>query len=102
MKLQERLIGAQIIKTTRDSFTVKMPNGDTRTFVVVEDEGDCCGYNDWELKIFKDNIERNPVITKVEWEEQELGGSDTAKITLFGEYEPLVNLDSESSSGSGW
>lgn len=103
MKLQETLIGAQIISVNEQGFAIKTPNGNIRTFVVTEDYGDCCGYNNWNLKIFEENISRNPIITKVEWVEgDDAAEADTATITLFGEYAPLVCLDSESSSGSGW
>ena len=98
------LIGAQIISTRENGFTVKTQDGKTRTFVIKEDEGDCCGFNEWDLKIFKDNIKRNPIITNVQKVEDdgESGDEHTAKITLFGEYAPLVHLDSLSSRGSGW
>jgi hypothetical protein len=55
------------------------------------------------LKIFKDNIKRNPIITNVyHVEDDDSCDQHTAKITLFGEYAPLAELDSLSSSGSGW
>ena len=100
----ENLIGSQIINVGDDNFTVRTQQGENRTFRIIEDEGDCCGYNNWGIQIFnKDEIDRNPIITKVvDTGEQEDGDAVIRYITLFGEYAPLVEINSLSSSGSGW
>lgn len=100
----ENLIGSQIININNDGFTVRTQQGENRTFRIIEDYGDCCGYNEWGIKIFdKDEINRNPIITKVEDSgELDDGCGATHHITLFGEYAPLAEINSFSSSGSGW
>ena len=102
--VKKELIGAQIIAVHEKGFAVRTTNGAIHSFLVEEDEGDCCGYNTWDLKVFRDNIKRNPIITNIQWDEDdgESSNEHTAHITLFGEYAPLVQLDSLSSSGSGW
>ena len=69
-----------------------------------EDYGDCCGFNVIETKLYlsKSELERNPVITNVEKVDTSGCECDSARITIFGEYKPMVEVNSESGSGSGW
>lgn len=68
------------------------------------DEGDCCGYYDIENNLLfdKDHIDNNPVITNIEEECGERDCCEQIKITLFGEYKPIVIISAEAGSGSGW
>ena len=98
----ENLIGWQIISMNNDGFVVTK-DGKVRTFRFDEHEGDCCGYNDFEAKLFYDeNNCNNPVITSVEVTRDDFGEYDSVSITFFGLYKPMAQINSYSSSGSGW
>ena len=104
MKMLDKLIGAQLVKFDETSFTVKNQVGQQFTFDFEEDEGDCCGFNELELRLLISNedISRNPVITKVEEQRLESDDNDHVIITMFGENKKLAEVESYSSSGSGW
>lgn len=102
-----KLVGCQLTEFNSEGFSVKDRNGNIKNFVFFKDEGDCCGFNDLknELFISTDELARNPVITKVE----EIDASDSKYddcdhviVTFFGEVKKLAQIDSLSSSGSGW
>lgn len=103
MSIFDSLIGGQILEMSDDGFSVCLRNGEIRHFEFVEDEGDCCGYNGLQTNLFysKDSKE-NPVITKIQYEREEMSEGDSLVITFFGAYAPLAKIDSYSSSGSGW
>jgi hypothetical protein len=99
------LLGAQLREFNDRQFTVKDKFGEIRTFVFEEDEGGCCGFNELvnKLLISSDDLSRNPVITKIEARTtNEYSEEDHVIITLFGEAKKLAEIDSLSSSGSGW
>lgn len=102
----EELFGAQILEidTMNDEFSVKLRNGEVRHYVVEEDEGDCCGFNEFDiLLIDNDEINKNPVITNIVSEKNEEGlDEDTLKLTFFGGHKAIAEINSLSSSGSGW
>ena len=99
------LLGAQLVEFDDKHIVVKDEFGNVQTFVFEEDEGGCCGFNNLVNTLFisKEDLARNPVITKIEccavgeWEYE-----DRVIITLFGEAAKLAEIDSLSSSGSGW
>lgn len=101
------LVGYQLVSINDSAITVR--KGDTEyTLHINEDYGDCCGYNEISTKLLvsEDELARNPIITNVEVEsdssDESSGCGDSAKITFFGEMKALAELDSFSSSGSGW
>lgn len=102
----EELFGAQILSvdTFNGEFSVKLENGDIYHYVLVEDEGDCCGFNEFGiLLIDSDNIERNPIITNIVVEKGDNDyDEDSLKLTFFGEHKAIAEINSLSSSGSGW
>lgn len=103
MNIFNNLIGGQILKMSDDGFLVRLANGEIRNFIFVEDEGDCCGYNVFQTHLFySENSKENPIITKIDYEQEEIEEGDAMTITFFGNYAPLAKIDSYSSSGSGW
>lgn len=99
------LFGAQLldIDIANDSFTLKLSNGDIRNYELIEDEGDCCGFNEFGiLLISKEELDRNPIITNITEERSDDGNSDVLKLTFFGEHKAIAEINSLSSSGSGW
>ena len=104
MRLNE-LFGAQLLEIdlANDSFTLKLSNGDIRNYEMVEDEGDCCGFNEFGiLLIDKEEFYRNPIITNITEERSDDRDSDVLKLTFFGEHKAIAEINSLSSSGSGW
>lgn len=98
------LIGYRLVSIDDNKIVVR--KGITKYVLNInEDCGDCCGYNDitTKLLISETELKRNPVITNVEITE-DLGEYDGAigKIAFFGEYKPMAEVDTYSSSGSGW
>lgn len=100
-KMLERLIGAQIVKVDECFIEVKK-DGKIYTLEIISHDGDCCGYADFETKLFcSQNNKRNPIITNVTKEEGD-GGEDSSIVTFFGESKPLAAIESVCGSGSGW
>lgn len=103
--MTNELIGAQLISFDKDKFKVKTAKGKVRTFVLDEDEGDCCGYNEVvsTLLIDKKELANNPIITDIKENDIDDSGEGNRHIfTLVGISKPLAEIDSYSSSGSGW
>ena len=100
----EYLIGSKLISFDNDGFSVILPNGEQRDFVFDEDYGDCCGYNELstELLISADELSNNPVITNIEKIDTSGSDDDSIKIVFFGEVKKIAEINSLSSSGSGW
>ena len=104
MKIKD-LFGYQLVSIDNCKIVVK--KGDSfYTLLIEEYSGDCCGFNELETRLLISNHElnRNPVITNVVVEQNENCDcdGDSAKITFFGEFRPIAELESYSSSGSGW
>lgn len=97
------LIGFQIISL--DATTIKVRRGDGKVFDIhiIDDGGDCCGFNDIETKLFVEkNSHRNPVITSVSQVVDDNRYESTCKVTFFGEEKTIAQINTCSSSGSGW
>lgn len=99
------LVGYQLVSINDNCIVVRKGNSEY-TLNIDEDYGDCCGYNDINTKLLvsENELARNPVITNVEVEDtcSDSSYGDGTKITFFGEVKPIAELDSFSSSGSGW
>jgi hypothetical protein len=102
--MTNELIGAQLISFGKDKFKVKTEKGKVRTFVLDEDEGDCCGYNEVvsTLLIDKKELRNNPIITAIKESDTEEDDGNRHILTLVGISKPLAEIDTYSSSGSGW
>ena len=100
-----KVVGAQLVELNNNGFTVK--RGDEYFhFDFIEDEGDCCGYNDISTNLFisPSMLSRNPVITKIDIENDDDTGEDSAtcRITFFGKVKKMAEVETLSSSGSGY
>jgi hypothetical protein len=102
--MTNELIGAQLISFGKDKFKVKTAKGKVKTFVLDEDEGDCCGYNEVvsTLLISKKELANNPIITDIKETDDEEDDGNRHILTLVGVSKPLAEINSYSSSGSGW
>jgi hypothetical protein len=102
--MTNELIGAQLISFGKDKFKVKTAKGKVRTFVLDEDEGDCCGFNEVvsTLLIDKKELRNNPIITDIKETDDEEDDGNRHILTLVGISKPLAEINSYSSSGSGW
>jgi hypothetical protein len=101
----EELLGAQLLEIDQanDKFTVKLSNGEIRNYEIIEDEGDCCGFNEFNILVIdKEELDRNPIITNITTEKDDDRDSDVLKLTFFGENKAIAEVNSLSSSGSGW
>lgn len=99
----EKLIGAQVVDISEDTIKVKL-NDEIYDLKLETDQGDCCGYADFTTNLLYDkHSERNPIITNIEIvSSEEEQYCDRVKITFYGEYKPLIEIDAEAGSGSGW
>ena len=100
------LLGSQLVSLDECGFTVRS-KGKERHFVFDEDHGDCCGYNNIEAKLLiseEEEANRNLIITNIAMERDDGGYGDgnSLTITFFGESKLLAQINSYSSSGSGW
>lgn len=96
------LIGAQITNIFDEYIEVKK-DGRIFKLEIVSDDGDCCGYAEFETKLFYlPNSERNPVITNVTLNYLENYNGVSSVLTFYGESKPLATIESEAGSGSGW
>ena len=93
-----------MISFDNDGFSVILPSGEQRDFVFDEYEGDCCGFNQLSTNLFisDEELRRNPVITNIESIDTSEREEDSVKIAFFGEYKEIAEVNSLSSSGSGW
>ncbi len=103
MRIAE-LKGYQLVSIDEEKIVVK--KGDNSYILhIVEDEGDCCGFNEIQTDLFicNEELKRNPIITDIEMVAEDRGGDgENCKVTFFGEYKPMAELNTYSSSGSGW
>ncbi len=97
------LIGYQLISIDDIKIVVRKGNS-TYELLIDEDYGGCCGYNELNTKLFmsEDELARNPIITNVSMKDTDDECGNGAKITFYGEAKALAELNSYSSSGSGW
>lgn len=100
MRLKD-LVGYKLEKINDNNIIVSKDN-ELYTLTFVEDEGDCCGYNDLKTELLIDN-ENKPIITNVEYEKMNsVYCEEYVKITFFGSNKEIAKIESTSSSGSGW
>ncbi len=97
-----KLIGAQIVDVHEDKILIKL-NNHLYVLSIIEDQGDCCGFAEFQSRMFfeKDN-ERNPIITNITLQEEDSYDGASAKLTFFGENKELAQVEAEAGSGSGW
>lgn len=100
----DELIGARLLYMDDAGFGVKLSDGTVRTFIFNDDPGDCCGYNNISarLLISHADLTNAPAITRVETINTSESEEDALKITFFGLEKKLAEINSLSSSGSGW
>ena len=103
IKMLNGLVDASLVDLNERSFIV---NKDDMLvcFTFEEDEGGCCGFNEITMNLFisKEELHRNPIITSVQTERDAGNNEERLIITLFGEQKQLVEIESVSSSRSGW
>ena len=99
----EFLVGARLIAADDTGFEIVASNNKRYRFNFEEYEGDCCGYNTINsCLLIGDEIEQNPIITKVKHTTIDDEYSQGCEITFFGMSKPIYTAAIESSSGSGW
>lgn len=102
-KFQDALIGCQLIKLDDEHMIVKTPSGELIPFEFTLYHGDCCGYAEiTNTLLYASSDKNNPVITKVERDEDSDGYSETVVLTLFGIDKDLATVKTTCGSGSGW
>ena len=100
IKMLNGLVGASLVGLNERSFLV---NKDDMLvcFTLEEDNG---GFNEITTNLFvsEEELDRNPIITSIQTERDAGNDEDRLIITLFGEQKQLAEIESMSSSGSGW
>ena len=103
IKMLNGLVGASLVELNERRFIV---NKDDMLicFTFEEDEGSCYGFNEITTNLFisKEELHRNPIITSIQTERDVGNDEDRLIITFFGEQKQLAEIESMSSSGSGW
>lgn len=102
MKLTD-LVGYQLVSINDDKIVVKK-DGIEYELQLHDYPGDCCGYNEIESELFISSTElsRNPIITNVVVEDNGSNWGNRGKLTFFGEVKAMAEVNTYSSSGSGW
>ena len=98
----QKLVGFQILSLDEESIVVVKNN---KVFVIgiENDEGDCCGYNEIVTNLnYGIGSKHNPIITKVTIENEEIDEGQYCSVCFFGGSKLIGNIDTYSSSGSGW
>ena len=99
----EFLVGARLVTADDAGFEVVASNDKRYRFNFESYEDDYCGYNKIKSCLFiDDEIEQNPIITKIRHTTDEDNYSQSCEITFFGMSKPIYTAAIESSSGSGW
>lgn len=98
----KNLIGSQVLEVGGDFIKVKK-YGKVHILEILSSNGDCCGYSEFgTYLLYSPSDERNPIITDVKVsDEYPSGGGNVSSVTFFGEYKPLITIESESGSSSG-
>lgn len=102
MNTLENLIGAKLIDLDDNCLVVEKDN--IRYHIKLEeDPGDCCGFNEIETTLLIDK-NNSPIIINTErtTDKDEYGDGEKCVLTLFGESKPIAEINTYSSSGSGW
>lgn len=101
----DKIIGAQLVRLDEKGFEVKKDNS-LYHFDFIEDEGDCCGYNDISTQLFisEEELARNPAIMKYEIVEDngDFEEGSLFRLVFFGEVKKMAEVETYSFSGSGW
>lgn len=100
----DKIVGAQLVRLDEKGFEVKKGNS-LYHFDFIEDEGDCCGYNDINTQLFisEEELARNPAIVKYEIvEDDDFEEGSLFRLVFFGEVKKMAEVETYSSSGSGW
>lgn len=100
MNTLENLIGAKLIDLD-DNCLIVEKDGIRCHISLEEDLGDCCGFNEIETTLLIDK-NNSPIITNVERIADEEGDGERCMLTLLGESRPIAEINTYSSSGSGW
>ena len=76
----KNLIGYQLVSINSEEIVVRKDDKEY-TLHIIDDYGDCCGFNDitTELLISKTELQNNPIITNVELEQDCGDDEETAK-----------------------
>ena len=103
IKMLNGLVGARLVLLNECGFIVNK-NDMLICFDFEKDEGGCYGFNEITTNLFisKEELHRNPIITSVQTERDVGNDEDRLIITLFGEQKQLAEIESMSSSWSGW
>lgn len=96
----ECLIGAKLISLEEKQFTVLKENKEY-VFSFNEDHGGCSGYNRIKTQLLIDTKEK-PVITNIEVNKTQYITGAKCTLTLFGLNKTIAEVNTVSSSGSGW
>lgn len=101
----DQLIGMQLVAASESEIVVSKDGKEYTIRIDDSDYGGCCGFNEVSAILHVDKTDKtnNPIIVdvKIYKNEQDEGG-EVCKLTLFGAYKPLYELDTLSWSGSGW
>lgn len=95
----EKLIGAKLVSLDEHEMIIEK-DGVKYSIRICEDYGGCCGYNEISTKLL---IEKGnePVIVNYTKECDSVDG-ERCKIALFGECKEIAEIETFSSSVSGW
>ena len=97
----KNLIGARLLDLTDEGILVEK-DGKVYRIEIDDDSGDCCGYNEITTNLLCTKDSR-PVITNIEHTVDDSDcDSESAKVVFFGECKPIAEINTLSSSGSGW
>lgn len=104
MNTLENLIGAKLIDLD-DNCLIVEKDGIRYHISLEEDRGDCCGFNEIETTLLIDE-NNSPIIINTERttdeDEDDYGYGERCILTLLGESKPIAEINTYSSSGSGW
>lgn len=104
--LRSKLLYKQVVKIEDDSITLKDNDGNEYVLQLDLDNGDCCGYANFDIISYEENSKSNPIITNIEfgheYEDEGYHNEEGVKITFFGEHKEIASINAKAGSGSGW
>lgn len=95
------LVGAKLIALSDKGFTVEK-DGEKYDFEFEVTEGFCCDYAEVKTTLYLENEDTMPIITNVSECSDDEYEEDRLKVTLFGLYKPIAELEFAAGSQSGW
>jgi hypothetical protein len=96
------LIGFTFVGTNGDDIITVEKDGKSYELEICIDEGDCCGWADFNTTFYIKGNERPGIVDITLEDDNPDCEEDRVKVTFFGLHKKIAEINAVASSGSGW